>query len=143
MTESFNARLVKLMSQGNITVREAASVAQVAPSTIQNWRSGGRPSGDFEHVQMLARRLGVSLCYLLTGTEDISPPYNNPQSDRALLGVGAWSGIYEISIKEISLTNEVSKRGPRRRKLKDTICFPRSHWLIPHPRQKNGYGRCF
>lgn len=52
-----------------MTVRVAASHAQVATSTVQNWRSGHVPS-DFIAVKRLSNALGVTFSFLLTGEDD-------------------------------------------------------------------------
>ena len=88
------------MTQSKMTIREAARVAGVSPSTVQNWRSGGRPSGDFDTVRRLASQLGVSLCYLLTGVED--EPRGGPAGFRDAAGpLRTWHGVYEVYVKEI------------------------------------------
>ena len=107
MHESFNNRLTRLMSEANLTIREAARLAGVSPSTIQNWRSGGRPSGDYNAVRLLAAELGVSMCFLLTGSED--QPNKKPlEVSDVTIGTGrSWSGIYEVSIKELIKDEEI------------------------------------
>lgn len=50
-------------------VREAARAAGVSPSTVTDWRSGSAPD-DYMAVSRLAKELGVTLSFLLTGSED-------------------------------------------------------------------------
>lgn len=66
---AFSRRLNQLMEERRMTVRTAAKYAQVATSTVQNWRSGHTPT-DFTAVKRLAEALDVSFCFLLTGEED-------------------------------------------------------------------------
>ena len=53
-------------------VREAARAAGVGPSTIVSWRGGAHPE-DYQAVKRLARALGVTLGFILTGEEDLRP----------------------------------------------------------------------
>lgn len=57
------------MKNQGMTVREAAKIAGVAVSTIQNWRSGSSPN-DYVAVRKLANALQTSLAWLLTGEHD-------------------------------------------------------------------------
>lgn len=50
-------------------VRAAADMAGVAPSVIVSWRSGANPQ-DFAAVKRLAKALGVTMSFILTGEED-------------------------------------------------------------------------
>lgn len=65
----FSKLLVSLMEEKGLGVREAARVAQVSPSTIVSWRSGSLPE-DYRAVKRLAKELGVSLSFLLTGEDE-------------------------------------------------------------------------
>jgi transcriptional regulator with XRE-family HTH domain len=65
----FANRLITLMREHGVGVREAASLAGVPPSTINNWRSGSAPR-DFTAVKRLAEALGTTLSLLLTGESD-------------------------------------------------------------------------
>jgi len=99
--ENFSRRLVRLMTDEELTVREAAKVAGVAASTIQNWRSGTLPGGDYDAVRKLALRLGVSMSYLLTGLDD-TPHTLPPVIQDVLTDSGeSWKGIFEISVKKL------------------------------------------
>ena len=55
-TSKFSTILTSLMKEKKITVREAANIAGVAKSTIDNWRSGAMPE-DFLAVKKLAKAL--------------------------------------------------------------------------------------
>lgn len=65
----FSKLLVSLMEERNLGVREAARAAQVSPSTIVSWRSGSLPE-DYVAVKRLAKHLGVSLSFILTGEDE-------------------------------------------------------------------------
>lgn len=77
MKQDFAKRLNQLMSERGMTVRAAAMHAQVATSTVQNWRSGHTPS-DFIALKRLASVLEVSFCFLLTGEEELSSSLRRP-----------------------------------------------------------------
>lgn len=74
--ETFGERLSRLMEKESMTVRNAAEIAQVAASTLQEWRANASPS-DFQAVRRLAEHFKVSMAYLLTG-EDDSPHKKQP-----------------------------------------------------------------
>lgn len=71
--ENMGRRLTRLMSEREITVRSAADIAGVPPSTIQSWRTGSPPRSErgFAGARKLASALGISLAYLLTGEADV------------------------------------------------------------------------
>ena len=71
-TSPFSKQLVRLMEERGVGVRDAARTAQVSPSTIVSWRAGALPE-DYLAVKRLAKSLGVSLSYLLTGEDDTRP----------------------------------------------------------------------
>ena len=60
------------MAEQKLTVREAAAAAEVGASTIVSWRGGALPE-DYRAVKSLAKRLGVSFSYLLTGEDESRP----------------------------------------------------------------------
>ena len=57
------------MAEKGMTIRQAASLAGVGSSTIDGWRGGALPE-DYSAVKRLAKGLGVSFSFLLTGEED-------------------------------------------------------------------------
>ena len=65
----FRKLLVQFMRDHNLSIRDAAQIAAVAPSTIAGWRAGRNPD-NFEAVRNLARHFNVTLGYLLTGESD-------------------------------------------------------------------------
>ena len=68
-SKNFAQRLVTLMAEHDLGVRAAARLAGVGPSTIVSWRSGAQPR-DFHAVSLLARQLGTTLGFLLTGERE-------------------------------------------------------------------------
>ena len=71
----FSKILRSLLAERKMKIREAARIAGVAPSTISAWCADGRPE-NFTAVKKLAKALGVSFTYLLTGEEDESRSAN-------------------------------------------------------------------
>jgi transcriptional regulator with XRE-family HTH domain len=69
---SFAKRLIELMEAREMTIRRAAEIAKVSPSTVMSWRSGAAPL-NYRAVKRLAEGLGSSLSYLLTGECDAHP----------------------------------------------------------------------
>ena len=73
----FSKILRALMAEKGMKIREAARIAGVSPSTISAWCSGASPES-FVGVKALAKALGVSLSFLLTGEEDNKPSTSAP-----------------------------------------------------------------
>ena len=65
----FTKNLLRLMSERGVSIRQAAEYAGVSPSTVNSWRSGSAPT-DFNAVHKLAKGLGVSFEFLLTGKDE-------------------------------------------------------------------------
>ena len=65
----FSNRLRRLMTEKNMTLREAAKKANVPVSTLDDWRAGAVPE-DYLAVKRLGQALGVSFSFLLTGEDD-------------------------------------------------------------------------
>ena len=87
------------MKEKKITVREAANIAGVAKSTIDNWRSGAMPE-DFLAVKKLAKALNVSFSFLLTGQDEdseLSPSITQVFED----GPDFFEGYAHITIKRL------------------------------------------
>lgn len=99
---SFAKRLNQLMSERGMTVRAAAMHAQVATSTVQNWRSGHTPS-DFTAVKRLAGALEVSFSFLLTGEEDATTAFRTPaMSEYFSFDETLFDGYARLTIQRIS-----------------------------------------
>ena len=67
----FSKILRSLLAERKMKMREAASIAGVSPSTITAWCADGRPE-NFTAVMKLAKALGVSFTFLLTGEDETS-----------------------------------------------------------------------
>lgn len=98
---SFGKTLTSLMSERNISVREAARLAGVGASTIVSWRSGALPE-DFRAVKALAKILGTTMSFLLTG-EDDSRPNSNPLAISEVFEDGGelFDGYAKITIQRL------------------------------------------
>ena len=96
----FAKLLVTLMEEKQLGVREAARKAGVSPSTIVSWRSGSHPE-DYLAVKRLARALGVTLSFLLTGEEegsrDVAPSIAEVFSDGGMV----FDGYARIRIERL------------------------------------------
>lgn len=100
-TTPFAKTLTRLMDERGIGVREASRIAEVAASTIVSWRGGALPE-DFQAVKRVARALGVTLSFLLTG-EDDSRPGEAPPSVSEVFDSGGtlFDGYAKISIERL------------------------------------------
>lgn len=67
----FSKNLASLLKEKSLGVREAARIAGVSHGTISNWCSGVAPD-DFMAVKKLAKKLGVTFSWLMTGEDDSS-----------------------------------------------------------------------
>lgn len=95
----FAANLISLMEEKAIGVREAAKIAGVSPSTVSEWRNGSHPD-DYIAVKKLAKTLGTTLSFLLTGEDDNKvevPAISEVFTD----GGDLFNGFAEIRIKRL------------------------------------------
>jgi transcriptional regulator with XRE-family HTH domain len=99
-TSPFARILVTLMDERKMTVREAGEIAGVGHSTIVSWRSGSLPE-DFRAVRALAKKLGVSFSYLLTGEDDSRPDGAPLVSEVFQDGGVIFDGYAKISIQRL------------------------------------------
>jgi transcriptional regulator with XRE-family HTH domain len=84
----FSKILRALMAEKGMKIREAARIAGVSPSTISAWCSGASPES-FVGAKALAKALGVSLSFLLTGEEDNNRPSTSAPSITEVFTEGA------------------------------------------------------
>ncbi len=103
----FAKNLTALLEEKGITIRDAARNIGVGPSTLVDWKSGVSPT-DYEAVRKLARLLGVSMCYLLTGFDEKSTLNPPPISSVFETGQIIFNGI--ASIKIVALVPKEPKR---------------------------------
>jgi transcriptional regulator with XRE-family HTH domain len=92
--------LTELMEEQAITVRRAATMAGVGPSTVNSWRSGAAPL-DFLAVHRLAQGLGVSFQYLLTGKHEVQTAAAPSVSQVSERGEFLFDGFAEIKIQRL------------------------------------------
>lgn len=100
----FGKLLTRLMDEQGVTVQKAASMAGVAKSTVQHWRSGVLPT-NFEAVRRLAHALGTSLSMLLTGHDDTRPA-GAPSMSEVFDASDLFEGLLEVKVRRL-----VPKRG--------------------------------
>lgn len=99
-TTPFTRLLNSLMSERQLGVREAARICGVSPSTVTDWRSGTIPD-DFMAVRTLAKELGVTMSFLLTG-EDDSRPNGSPNITEVFDDGGSlFDGYAKITIQRL------------------------------------------
>jgi transcriptional regulator with XRE-family HTH domain len=90
----FRKLLVQLMRDHKLSIRDAALIASVAPSTIAGWRAGRNPD-NFEAVRNLAGHFNVTLGYLLTGKSDNKN--SGPVYSETLLGPDGSPVEFELA----------------------------------------------
>ena len=93
--------LRSLMTEKGITVRQAAEIAGVGVSTVDDWRGGALPE-DYSAVKRLAGHLGVSLAFILTGEEDHRGQNKLPSVTEVFDDGGElYDGYAQITIKRL------------------------------------------
>ncbi len=100
---TFSKNLTKLLKERAISLRAAASLAQVPYTTLNEWTSGRSPT-DFHAVARLAKALGVSFEYLCIGTEKSTPISEIPLDAIFNEKETKFEGIFKI--KAIRLTRK-------------------------------------
>ena len=97
----FTKLLNSLMAERGIGVREAGRIAGVSPSTITDWRSGALPD-DFMAVRRLAKALGVTFSFLLTGEDDARASEGPPNVAEVFEDGGQlFDGYAKITIQRL------------------------------------------
>lgn len=101
----FANRLISLMNEKEIRIREAARIAKVSPSTINSWRSGALPE-NYLAVKRLAEGLGTTFSFLLTGQDDARSA--NPPTITEVFENGdrLFDGYAKIIIQRLVPRNE-------------------------------------
>lgn len=69
---TFAKNLQRLMAEREVGVRELAKAVGCSPANISDYRQGVIPS-DFTLVRRIAKELGVTMSFLLTGEDDARP----------------------------------------------------------------------
>jgi transcriptional regulator with XRE-family HTH domain len=89
------------MAEKRLTIRQAAEIAGVGASTIDDWRGGAFPE-DYMAVKRLAKYLGVSFVFLLTGEEDQRDAASLPSITEVFEDGGAlFDGFAKITIQRL------------------------------------------
>lgn len=100
-TTPFAKILRSLMTERKMTIRQAAVIAGVAPSTIDDWRAGALPE-DYSAVKRLATEFSVSLSFILTGEEDLKEANQLPSIAEVFDDGGAiFDGYAKITIQRL------------------------------------------
>lgn len=93
--------LTSLLGEKGLTNREAAKIAGVSATSIQDWKSGVSPT-DFRALARLADHFGIPLRFLLTG--DLERDANGrvlTLSEVLSDGGEVFSGICEVKIRRL------------------------------------------
>ena len=103
--------LNSLLKERSMGIREAARIAGVPGSTIMSWRSGALPE-NYLAVARLARSLGVSFAFILTGEEEPHPSLRYPTITEVFDdGEMIFDGYAKISIHRIIPKIKGPKKG--------------------------------
>ncbi|MBC7456949.1 MAG: helix-turn-helix transcriptional regulator [Bdellovibrionaceae bacterium] len=96
------AKILKaLMKERGLTMREVAKIAGVSPSTVNDWQSGSTPE-NYLAVKKLAKELGVSFSFLLTGEEEAVSKNQLPSITEVFDDGGAlFDGYAKITIQRL------------------------------------------
>jgi transcriptional regulator with XRE-family HTH domain len=86
--------LSELMTKQGLTLASLAKLSGVPRTTLSEW-SSNRPPKNPTQVKMVAEALGVSIHFLLFGSEDQQEPLQKILKD------DFFSGTFEINIKRI------------------------------------------
>ncbi len=95
--EEFNKRLSELIRKRGVTVLSLSKETKIPKSTLQDWTTNTVPT-DFKAAARLAKALGVSLSFLLTGEDEHAPEdlTNLYERDTVLI-----DGLAEIRIVRV------------------------------------------
>jgi len=96
----FSKILNNLMEEKSMSIRKAAEISGVGTSTINSWRSGSSPD-DYLAVQKLAKALGVSFSFLLTGEDDTRPEGDINISEVLEDGGLLFDGFAKITVQRL------------------------------------------
>lgn len=103
----FNKRLSELIKKKGTTVLGLSKETEIPKSTLQDWTTNTVPT-DFKAAARLARSLGVSLCYLLTGEEEVHGTDLEHLYDRDAVLI---DGLAEVRIVRIIPRKSFPKSG--------------------------------
>ncbi len=94
--------LDEVIAARGITVKNLASIAELAPSVIQAYRTGSWPAaGSMPGVRKLANHFGYSLAQVLTGAADTREVSLTSGVTLSPSGNGMFSGLARITIHDL------------------------------------------
>lgn len=96
VTSPFAKNLEKILGERHISQRTASELAQAQPSVLAGWLAGSQ-ANDPLAIQRLARGLGCSFEWLLTGSDSPVQANNISMSELFVTDADpAFSGIFRI-----------------------------------------------
>jgi len=108
INRNFSNRLNQLMKEHNLTVRQAATIAGVNSSTLQNWRAEGTPTS-YLGLKKLAEHMDSTLSFILTGESDADISGKGISLCEIFESKNVFTGYAEITIKKL-----IPRKKPRR-----------------------------
>ena len=97
---TFGKTLRSLLDEKGITLRDAAKIAGVSASTIDDWCAGSTPA-DYLAVSRLANQLGVNFEFLLTGRAPKSQSVLSSVAEVFEDGGALFDGYAKITIQRL------------------------------------------
>jgi transcriptional regulator with XRE-family HTH domain len=91
--------LKRLLEERGISSRAAAQLAQIPPSTLNQWLSGISPQ-DLEAVNRLAMALDVDFQFLVLG-KAATPKPQKAEDFFDIANEASLSGLFQIEIKRL------------------------------------------
>lgn len=98
---TFGRILGDLMAEKGMTLTELSARTGVSTSTLGDWRSSAVQPADYRAVKKVAKVLGVSMSFLLTGETDDTDMIKTPTLAEVLGEGDSYSGIFKISIQRL------------------------------------------
>ncbi len=94
--------LDEIIASRGVTVKSLASVAELAPSVIQAYRTGSWPAAEsMPGILKLANHFSFSLAHVLTGKPDAREVLITSGSALLPAGSGMFSGLARITIHDL------------------------------------------
>lgn len=105
MSKEFGVILEDLIKSRNLSVRQFSKDIGLKPSTVNEWigKNGRFPSSP-DIIKKLARYFEITVHELLYGE-----PEESSSLDKILNKEEVFSGVYEITLKKVSVSNGQSK----------------------------------
>lgn len=93
----FKDQLNEQLKKRNLSIVDAANIAQTSKSVLHGWTTGSNPH-DLNAVARLAQAFDITLYELLFGESD---PCENNRDLTGYVRTEIFSGICEVSIKKL------------------------------------------